>query len=579
MVRGGEKTRPVHGHMTKSIMDDIIPHLPMSQPISILWGMRLLISLLFFAQTYAFAGDRPLAEVAGKEARKLKAGGIAVGESLNGKVTFAGFASPKEQNADYEGKVLFEIGSITKVFTGLLLAQAVVEGKVTLETPIGKLLDAKLKFQDPRIPAITLKQLSTHTSGLPRLPRNHSAGVRQGDPYVAYDEKLMLEFLTQAKLEGEAPFPCSYSNLGVGLLGHLLGKVYGLSWEDAVVKKICAPLGLKDTRMTITNSKLPLAPPYQQEKKGTSWHFDVVAGAGALRSTTVDLVKFGQAMARPDNTPLVQAFALAMQPHAETDNGGHIGLGPFMSKRDGLTTWSHSGGTGGYRTGLQVIPEKNIVRVALINNTQLDVMGVISQTRVEPPRVMPKEVILEDALKQEYLGKYSMGKKAVFTIVLHKGQLWSQLTGQSFLPIYAKEKDRFFLKVVNAEIHFNREEGRVTSLTLFQNGREKLARRLPDPAPKIIFHTAEELKSYAGRYFVLGLKELTLTVRGRTLYAQLDGQDAAPVFDMGGERFEFDVVKAALVFNRNAEGEVIGLTLMQNGLLLPAAKQTSTGKK
>lgn len=539
--------------------------------------MRLLLSL-FLVCSALQAADRPLAQAAEEAARKLKAGGIATGESVDGKVTLAGFASPKEKKEDYEGKVMFEIGSITKVFTGLLLAQAVVEGKVTLDTPIAKLLDEKLEFEDPRIAAITLKQLSTHTSGLPRLPDNQAAGVRDGDPYVAYDEELMLEFLTQAKLKGEAPFPCSYSNLGVGLLGHLLGKVYGMSWEKAVVTKICVPLGLQDTRMTVTESKLPLAPPNQEEKRVKSWHFDAVAGAGALRSTTADLVKFGQAMARPEGTPLAEAISLAMQPHAETEDGGNIGLGPFIGKQYGQTSWTHSGGTGGYRTGLQVIPEKNIVRVSLINNTQMDGMSVISQTRVEPPQMMPKEVTLEAAVMQEYPGVYEMGPDSKFTMLMHEGQLWGRLTGQSFLPMFAKEKDKFFLKVVSAEIRFNREEGGVKSLTLFQNGREKVWRRTDAPVPNITLHTADELKKYAGKYFMLGMTELNLSVRGRTLYAQMAGQDAYPVFDMGAERFEFDVVEAALVFNRNADGKILGLTLLQSGLILPAAKQEE-GKK
>lgn len=134
-------------------------------------------------------------------------------------------------------KLVFEIGSITKVFTGLLLAQAVVEKKVTLEKTLGSLLAGQVKFVDPRVAAITLKQLATHTSGLPRMPDNMGADATEEDPFANYDEKLLLNFLSTAKLEGEGPFSCSYSNLGMGLLGYLLGGVYQMPWDKAVVEK------------------------------------------------------------------------------------------------------------------------------------------------------------------------------------------------------------------------------------------------------------------------------------------------------------------------------------------------------
>lgn len=532
----------------------------------------LLVSCLLLNHTL-MAADKPLAQAAEKAATELKAGGIVTGESLDGKVTFASFASAQDKQADYNEKVLFEIGSITKVFTGLLLAQAVVDGKVTLETPISKLLDPKLKFEDPRIAAITLKQLSTHTSGLPRLPDNHGLGVQGQDPYAGYNEKLLLNFLTTAKLQEDGPHQSSYSNVGVGLLGYLLGKVYGMPWEDAVVSKICEPLGLHHTRMTIASIKLPLAKPHDQAKDEHSWHFDTMAGAGALRSTAADLLKFGQAMAKPESTPLAKAFALAMQPHAnESGPSSQIGLGPFIEKRDGVLTFHHGGGTGGYRSGLQVIPEKNVVRVVLVNNTSVEPEYLISQTRTAPARVMPKEIKMDIAKLQDFTGVYPLNQQSRLTILLHDGQLWTRLTGQSFLPLFAKAEDQFFLKPVDAEVHFSREEGKVVALTLLQNGREIVAKRSTAPVPPIALHTAKELADYAGKYFLFGITELNVTVRGNTLFAQLAGQEAAPIFDFGKDRFEFDVVEAALIFNRDEKGRIVGLTLSQNGRLVPAAR-------
>ncbi|HAL70823.1 MAG TPA: hypothetical protein DCP71_03530 [Verrucomicrobiales bacterium] len=139
--------------------------------------------------------------------------------------------------------------------------------------------------------------------------------------------------------------------------------------------------------------------------------------------------------------------------------------------------------------------------------------------------------------------------------------------------MFARVKDRFFLKVVNAEIHFTRKEGQITSLTLLQNGREQSAARTDQAEPAIILHKAAELKPYVGTYSLLGLKDLTLSVRGNTLYAQLTGQGAVPVFDMGKDRFEYDVVEASLTFNRNDQGNIIGLILLQNGFPVPGARK------
>ncbi len=517
---------------------------------------------------------RTLAEAAARQAKTLEAGCIVTGERVGGEVSFALAGRAPEAGDTPPEKIVFEIGSITKVFTGLLLAQAVVEKKVTLETTIGSLFDSKLKFADPRIAAITLKQLSTHTSGLPRLPGNLDAGAAADDPYAHYDEKRLLAYLTSAKLEGEGPYSCSYSNLGVGLLGHLLGKVYEMTWEKAVVTKICLPLGMNDTSVH-PGPKLPLAKPHAGEKVVKPWNFDTVAGAGALRSTAADLMKFGEAMLHPEKTPLKEAFAIALQAQADAPAmGGQIGLGVFLSKHEGDMRLSHDGGTGGYSSSLQVIPSKDIVRVVLINNNSLSgsaVIAAMSDAKPATPQKQ-KEISLPAETMAQYPGVYELDRDARFTVLLRDGQLWVNLTGQAFLRAFAKAPDRFFYKAVAAEIAFNRDQEKIQSLTLFQNGRELTAKRAATPPPDYKLRTAKELQPYVGEYLLMGLKKLSLTVRGGTLFAQLEGQEAAPVFETATDRFEYDVVKAILIFARDDQKQINGLTLMQNGLPVPAAR-------
>lgn len=532
------------------------------------------VLLLLFSGSHAAHG-RTLAQAATLKAKELPAGCIVTGERLGDQVSFALAGKAAEARDTPPEKLVFEIGSITKVFTGLLLAQAVVEKKVTLDTPIGALLGEKQPFADPRVAAITLKQLSTHTSGLPRLPTNAAAGMVEGDPYANYDEKLLLAYLRDARLEGEGPYTVSYSNLGVGLLGHLLGRIYDTTWEKAVLEKVCRPLGMQDTAVTPRQEQV-VATPYSGIKKVKPWHLAAVSGAGALRSTAADMIIFGTAMLHPDQTPLKEAFALALRPHAEAPgSGGQIGLGVFMNKFEGDMTLHHDGGTGGYRSGLQVIPARGIVRVALINNDDLggsEVIGATSEAKAKVAK-NPKEITLPAEQMKQYPGVYELDRDTRFTVVLHEDKLWLRLTGQAFLHASAMAPDRFFNKSVAAEVAFNRQEkdGPVQSLTLFQHGGELTAKRTGGP-PQVRLRTAKELQPYAGDYSVMGLKKLSVTVRASTLFAQLEGQGAAPVFEEAPDRFEFDVVKAALVFTRDEQKNITGLVLQQNGASLPAPR-------
>jgi hypothetical protein len=280
-------------------------------------------------------------------------------------------------------------------------------------------------------------------------------------------------------------------------------------------------------------------------------------------------------MLHPEKTPLKEALAIALQAQADAPAmGGQIGLGVFLSKHEGDMRLSHDGGTGGYSSSLQVIPSKDIVRVVLINNNSLSASAVIAAMSDAKPATpqKQKEISLPAETMEQYPGVYELDRDSRFTVLLRDGQLWVNLTGQAFLRAFAKAPDRFFYKAVAAEIAFNRDQEKIQSLTLFQNGRELTAKRAATPPPDYKLRTAKELQPYAGEYLLMGLKKLSLTVRGGTLFAQLEGQEAAPVFETATDRFEYDVVKAILIFARDDQKQINGLTLMQNGLPVPAAR-------
>lgn len=518
--------------------------------------------------------DKPLADAALSYAEKLPAGCVVTGEwnGTTAKYAVAGKAEPDGIAAE---KRVFEIGSISKVFTGLLLSQAVEEKKLRLDSTLKELLGGNFAFADPKVGEITLLQLSTHTSGLPRLPDNMGPDPDSApDPYGAYDRKKMESFLSSVKLVGTPPYPASYSNYGAGLLGELLGDAYGKSWEALVKEKITGPLGMKDTMVTPgSDQQKRLAPPYKSKEAGHSWTFLAFAGAGALKSTAEDLVLFGKALADPDRTPLAASLKGVLETRASyADMGSEIGLGIIVGKLDGEREYLHSGGTGGYRSVLQVIPARKSVRVVLINNDVIPAEVVLMSTREDTKPQEAKEMSLAAPELDAFTGIYEMGPNARFTVLRRDAQLVVRLTGQAFLPVAAIGKDRFRYKDVAAELQFEREGDAVKSVTLLQNGREVPAKRIEQKPDALIFTTEAELEPYLGEYELVPGKVFKVTQAKGTLLAELTGQPAMPVFQSKPGYFEYDVVKAALEFQKDGDGKVTGLILHQYGLH-PAKKR------
>lgn len=537
---------------------------------------RCVSLLLLGLAATAVAADPVLDATIAKFAKRLPAGGIVAAEfdATSVSYTSAGGFAPAPGIAPE--KVIFEIGSITKVFTALLLAETVQEGKARLDDPIAKHLPAELKLS-PEVAAITLEQLSTHTSGLPRMPDNWEP-KNMADPYADYGTKELHALLPTLKLEKPAPQPAEYSNLGQGLLGHILSRIHGRSYEQLVAERIAAPLGLKDTVITLdAEQQARFAPPYSGAKTASPWTFDALAGAGAIRSTAADMARLGQALMSPGDTPLQRAWDLVRQPRTAMD-AAKLGLAVAISTVDGATTYSHGGGTGGFRTHVEFSPEKKRGLVILINNDALEpagIPGALREARL-PAAAKParEELPLPPEKLRELTGVYALNPKVKFTLLIgDEGRLLARLTGQPFLPLYHAGNDRFFYRAVPAEIQFARGAGgTVASLTLHQNGRELPATRTAEALPVVLFPTAAEIGAYVGDYELAPGAIFEVKTRGPQLFAKLTGQPEFPVFKERADYFTYDVVEAALAFERDAEGKVVALVLHQNGQT-PRAKR------
>jgi CubicO group peptidase (beta-lactamase class C family) len=295
---------------------------------------------------------------------------LSVGIIQNGQRHTFGFGHTGEGDSKRpcDSRTLFEIGSITKVFTSLSLAVMADRGEVKLDDPISKLLpDWKLSENAGQI---TLHELSAHTSGLPRLPvaMTFDALWHSDNPYVNFDEKRLEHFLTSWEVPAQKNF--MYSNLGAGLLGTALRHKAGLdSYEAHLQTTITTPLKMADTTITLSDDQKARYA-HGMSLKGkplASWDFVSLAGAGAIRSTADDLLTFLQQQITPESSPLAGAIKLTQSTRKTTKNG-EIGLAWLVVGKDGRTGYFHNGATGGYTSFMAFEPAaKN--GVVLLSNT------------------------------------------------------------------------------------------------------------------------------------------------------------------------------------------------------------------
>lgn len=222
----------------------------------------------------------------------------------------AGFLSTEKKHPVTKNTI-FEIGSVSKTFTSLILARMVLQHKVALNDPINKFLPDSLHVPSWHGQKITLEELATHTSGLPRMPSNFPLKNHM-NPYVNYTVHDLYEFLDHYKLTRKPGTHFLYSNLGVGLLGTILAKESGMTYAQLLHKYITGPLQMNDTELRVPKAKRNrFADPYKYGKPVHHWNFlESFAGAGGIRSTAKDLAIYMKAQMGLKETSLDSAIAL-----------------------------------------------------------------------------------------------------------------------------------------------------------------------------------------------------------------------------------------------------------------------------
>ncbi len=429
---------------------------------------------------------RPLLVNRTDEARKA-VGIVAALVDANGqRVTAAGATAPGGTLVP-DADTVFEIGSITKVFTSLVLADMVVRGEVKLDDPVAKLLPAAVKVPGRDGREITLLDLSNQVSGLPRLPGNLKP-ADGGDPYADYGPAKLYEFLSGHALTRAIGEKYEYSNLGVGLLGHALAWKAGVSYEELVRRRVLEPLGMSDTAITLPESmKARLAVPTGPSLRPVKpWAFDALAGAGALRSTANDMLKLLTAAMGLRETPLRRAFDLMLEKRRSTGTDGlDIGLGWHVWNKYGTEIVWHNGGTGGFRSFAGFAPAKKTGVVVLCNTSfEVDDLGLHALEPEWPapllkPPVKRQAVEVDEAVLQGYVGEYELRPGFTLTVTRMAGRLFVRATGQPLLAFQAESAAEFFHPGADIQIAFVKDvQGLVTHLILRQAGVDREARKI-----------------------------------------------------------------------------------------------------
>jgi len=411
----------------------------------------------------------------------------------------------KSDPREVDGDTIFEIGSVSKIFTSLLLADMVHRKEVALDDPADTYLPAHVRMPERSGRSITLRDLSTHRSGLPPMPGNLFAKMAKrkdpGGPHAGYGVDDLYQFLFSYSLTRDPGSEFEYSNLGAGLLGHLLGYRAGTDYESLVRHRITQPLGMPDTGITLSSSMKQRMATGHNAMLAPVANSDLptpLAGAGALRSSANDMLTLLEAFLGYKESPLAPAMKAMFETRCPA---GHteMGLGWFIYSPDGRQIAVHNGGTGGFRSYVGYEPKTRIGVVVLSNASTVigvDDIGIhllnpkAPLANPEPPKEHT-EIHVDPKRLDHYIGRYQVTPNLVLEITRDGDRLFAQgfaqlpqnrpgdPTGLPKFELFAEGENTFFARVTDQQITFDTgPDGRATGLIVHKAGRDMPGVRL-----------------------------------------------------------------------------------------------------
>jgi D-alanyl-D-alanine-carboxypeptidase/D-alanyl-D-alanine-endopeptidase len=471
----------------------------------------------------------------------------------------------------------FEIGSITKVFTSLLLAESERLGRVSRNDPVAKYL---LPPDDPAQAAlakITLLTLATHSAGLAKLPSDFSLLRAAGsNPYAQLNRADLVKSL---RADGPGARPgrlTNYSNFGVALLGEALGEAWHTSYAEALRAHVLKPLEMDRTILAFPGivASPELAPGHDKNRPVPNWESDAYAPCGALRSSAREMAKLLQACLGGSGAPLHEALMIATQRQRDlTDLPGAIGFNWMLAGDESRPVIWHNGATAGYRSWIGFTRAGGGAGLVILTNHSVSVDQLGNAMLGVSPQLFRPTPVADAA---GYEGRYAISSAITVDISAESGGLWMESTGQPPRPLAELAPGEFAVLGAPMELRFERGAGgQVTGLVRYFLKREQRAQRGPLP-PRMVVPPAVLLE-YPGTYPLGPTLVLTVTVEQGRLVVQGTNQPAFRCRATAQDEFTLEQLAAKLTFTRAPSGKVTGLILHQNGRDIPSKRgQAST---
>jgi hypothetical protein len=303
----------------------------------------------------------------------------------------------------------------------------------------------------------------------------------------------MYDFLSSYQLTRDIGEKYEYSNLAVGLLGNTLALRAGTDYETLLRTRILQPLGMSSTGIVLTGDmRARLVPGHTETLKRTSnWDLPAFAGAGGIRSTVNDMFKFLAANMGLRESPLQPAMkSMLTRRRPSVKENVDVAIGWHILNRYGDDIIWHNGGTGGYHSFMGFDPKKQLGIIVLSNSTNdIDDIGRhLVDSRYELAKLTlakeHKEIAVDPKLFDDYVGVYEMTPAFKLTITREGNKLYGQATGQGRMELFPESPTDYFLKEVDAQITFEKDEkGQVKQLILHQNGADQPAKKVSSMVP------------------------------------------------------------------------------------------------
>lgn len=489
-------------------------------------------------------------------------------------------ADPKNINR-ISPTTAFEIGSISKTMTSALLADLILQGKASLEDPLSNYLPSGTTVPGFEGKPILIKHIVTHTSGLPVVP-DFGSTPNMENPYANIDEASLLKTLSNTKLQRAPGSQFEYSNYAMMLLTSIVAKRAGSDFETLIQNRLFKPTGMTSSYINQKPKDVKAAQGHTPNNKTTpAWTFNNnTAGVGGVRATLDDMVSYVQAQLGKTDSIISPALKLTQQ-EIKTETNTKMAMNWVLAPLDAHQVHMHEGGTGGFSafTAFDLEKKRGVV---ILSDTALTSVGGLSSlgnhlldSRL--PLGKARKVKQPDAtLLKAIVGEYHFMPDMKMTLTSKNGRLYTQATGQAIYEMGYDSAGDFYPLEFDATIRPQKKsDGSYALLFLQSGGAFPLKKIDPNAAAKPAPEkpTAEQLQGYVGVYALAPDFDLKVSSDNGSLMAQATGQGAFPLDIKTKDQFAADAYGIEINFERDANGAVSSLNLLQGGRITQAKKK------